>query len=318
MPGRPTIALIEIGTNSTKLLIAELDPVHEFCVRHFSRHTTRLGRGLGRGSSIEPASVNENIAVIEKFKKKVRRHRCQHLFAVSTFALRKARNGRAVAHRLEEAVGGSIKILTGSDEARFAYLSARRNLRLVRPITVLIDIGGGSTEFVVAERRRVTHARSLDLGALHLTERYLHADPIRLDEFAALEDHVDHIVRRAIRSARIDRRSSREIDLAASGGTIGATSLVITHSRRGTPFDAFTTTIRLGEVSAFLDRCLAVPLHSRKRIPGLDPDRADIICGGLAIVLSLMRLLGKRILQPNAGGMREGALMHLIQNGFRW
>jgi tetratricopeptide (TPR) repeat protein len=322
MPPPMTIALIEIGTNSTKLLIAEPDPVHEFRIRYFARRTTRIGRGLANDRNITPMAIDENVAAIETLKKTITRHRCRHVFAVSTFALRKARNARTVARRLEETIGDRIKILTGKEEARFAYLSARRNLKLARSVTVLIDVGGGSTEFVVTERGCVIHSRSLPLGALSLTERYLHVDPIKPDEFGALTRRVNHVVRHAVHAAGVDQWSPRDIDLAASGGTIGAISHVIGGGGRRGPSGSSDITviapIPLGETAAFLDRCLALPLRERRRIPGLDPDRADIICAGLAIVLSLMRTLGKRVCRPNTGGVREGALLHLIQNEFRW
>lgn len=319
MQRRRRIALIEIGTNSTKLLVADVRS-GDFRVRSVSRLTTRIGRGLEESGRIHPRAVSENAAAVQTLKETILARRCDRVFAFSTFALRRAKNSAAVVRRLERTIGEPLRILTGRDEARFAYLSAARNLRLTKPVTVLVDIGGGSTELVAARRGRLFCARSLALGALHLTERFLPTDPVQPDEFAALDGYVTRIIRTALRKTRIDCIGSRDIDLVASGGTIGAMSYVIAGSRpraRGAGRD-LPTRLTLGQATAFLDRCLSVPLNDRRRIPGLDPDRADIVCAGLVVAVTMMRTLGKRVLQPNAGGVREGALLHLIQNGFRW
>jgi exopolyphosphatase/guanosine-5'-triphosphate,3'-diphosphate pyrophosphatase len=319
MQRRDRIALIEIGTNSTKLLVADVRS-GDFRVRCVSRITTRIGRGLEESGHIHPRAVGANAAAVQTLKKTILAHRCDRVFAFSTFALRRAKNSAAVARRLERTIGEPLRILTGRDEARFAYLSATRNLRLAKPMTVLVDIGGGSTELVAARRGRLFCARSLALGALHLTERFLHADPVQPDEFAALDSYVNRITRAALRETGIDRIEPRDIDLVASGGTIGAMSYAIAGSRpraRRTGRD-LPARITLGQAAVFLDRCLSVPLSDRRRIPGLDADRADIVCAGLVVAVTMMRTLGKRVLQPNAGGVREGALLHLIQNGFRW
>jgi len=313
------IALIEIGTNSTKLLVADVCS-GDFRVRFVSRLTTRIGRGLEERGRIHPRAVGENAAAVQTLNKTILAHRCDRVFAFSTFALRRAKNSAAVARRLERTIGEPLRILTGRDEARFAYLSAARNLRLTKPVTVLVDIGGGSTELVAARRGRLFCARSLALGALHLTERFLHTDPARPDEFSALDGYVTRVIGTALRTSRIKDIDPRDIDLVASGGTIGALSHAIAGSRRGARRAGcgLPARITLGQAAAFLDRCLSLPLSDRRRIPGLDPDRADIVCAGLVVAVTMMRTLGKRALQPNAGGVREGALLHLIQNGYRW
>ena len=321
MTNGPTrIALVEIGTNSTKLVVADAQADDTFRVRHASRRTTRIGRGLAAGGSVHPGAVDENIAAIKALKEIISRYRCDRVFAFSTFALRRAANAATVTRRLEGAIGEPLRIITGRDEARFAYLSAERHLRLTRPAAVLIDIGGGSTEVVVARHGRVSSTRSLPLGALHLTERFLHSDPVDSTEFAGLERHVDRVMRRAFHRSGIHRSEPRNLDLVASGGTIGAISWVIACSRREARSGptSLPASIRLGEASAFLDRCLGLSLRERRRIPGLHPDRAEIVCAGLAIVLAAMRNLGKRTLQPSRGGVREGALIHIIRRGLRW
>jgi exopolyphosphatase/guanosine-5'-triphosphate,3'-diphosphate pyrophosphatase len=312
------LALIEIGTNTTKLLVADTSP-RGYRVRRVERRTTRIGRGIGGGGRIGTREIAASVTALESLGRTVRAERCDGVFAFSTFALRRASNAKTVARRLEKTIGEPIHSLTGRDEARFAYLAARSKLPLARPVTVLADIGGGSTELVVARRRRIVVERSIPLGALHLTERFIHSDPVDPAEFDALLRHVARVVARTLRSAGVDRTSPRDIDLAASGGAIGALSWVIA-SRGGARAaeKRLPPRIRLGDAAGFLDYCLSLPLDKRRKIRGLHPDRADIVCAGLAIAIRIMRGLRKRALFTSRGGLREGVLLHLIQNGYRW
>jgi exopolyphosphatase/guanosine-5'-triphosphate,3'-diphosphate pyrophosphatase len=314
------VALIEIGSNSSKLLIADTAR-GDFRVRLQARRTTRVGRGLDERGGIAPRALARTVAAVASYRKTISRAHCDRVFVFSTFALRKASNARAARRAIERSAGAPVHVLSGQEEARYAYLSAKRSLPLESPVTVLVDVGGGSTELVASRNGRVVFARSLPLGALLLSDRFIHTDPVDPGEFAALERQVDRVCRRALRSARVDRVPPGRIDLAVSGGAVGALSWVIARSASGARERAegrLPEIIRVGQAAAFLDRCLSLPLRERRRIRGLDPDRADIICAGLAVVLSMARGTRKRVIRPNLGGLREGVLLHLIQNGFRW
>ncbi len=314
------VALIEIGTNSTKLLVAELVSDDRFETVYFARETTRIGSGVSGNARISTAGVHRTLETIRRFRRHARSIGCERFFAFSTYALRRASNAASVVRRLERQLKCPLKILTGKEEARFAYLSARRALRSKKSSTVLLDFGGGSTEIVVARRGRITHARSLALGALHLTERFIRSDPIARSEFLRLEGFVDGIVQRVLGAAGLDKLGPSSFDLVASGGSISTAGAMIAAAgvRGGRGAGRSTQPLRSGDLAALLNRCLAVDLRDRKRIPGLDPTRADIIPAGLATVLSFTRHAGKRVIYPNPGGVREGALAHLMAHGFRW
>lgn len=314
----PRVAIIEIGTNSSKLLVADARR-DDFRVRLFDRRTTRLGRGLDERGSIGRRELAATMTAVEAFKRTASSRRCERVFVFATFALRTASNASAVRKRLERAAGAPVRVISGKEEARFAYLSAMRRLSRDFPVTVLVDVGGGSTEVVAAKRGRVFLEQSLPLGALQLTERFLHADPIDTGEFTVLDRHVNRVCRRVLRSSRLDRMAPRDIGVAVSGGAIGALSWVIARSASpGRASDRLPDRVRISEAVAFLDRCLALPLRERRRIPGLERDRAEIISAGLAVVVAMTRGLRKRVIHPSLGGVREGVLLHLIRNGYRW
>ena len=305
------IAIVEIGTNSTKLVVARVTSgVLSYRIVRFSKRTTRIGRGLETSGRLSTVGLEQTIDAIRAFAHTLPRG--MHRFAFSTYAMRRASTARDVA-RLEKALGCPLKILTGRQEARFAYQSARHSLRLDLYSTVLVDIGGGSTEIVLADGGRVRAARSLPVGALHLTERFLTSDPIAQDELARMVVHVRATIERALRVMSIDRRRPGEFDLAASGGTVTTLANIIAPGGKGN-----ATSVRSIEVSRCLDRLVRTPLRMRKRIAGLAADRADIMPAGVVIVRELLRATGKRVLRVNPGGVREGVLLHIIGNGLRW
>jgi exopolyphosphatase/guanosine-5'-triphosphate,3'-diphosphate pyrophosphatase len=305
------VALIEIGTNSTKLLVVEVLPDGDFVNTYFARETTRIGRGVSGNARIGRAGLDRTLDAAGRFRARAKRMDCERLFAFSTYALRRASNAASVVKRLERALKCPVRILTGKEEACFAYLSARRASVSKKPNMVLLDFGGGSVELVVARRGRIAYVDSLPLGALSLTERFIRSDPIEPSEFLRLEEFVDGVVRQALGTAGVNRLDPSSFDLMASGGSISTAGAMIA-------LGGLARSLRSKDLAALLDRCLGMTLRERKRIPGLDPSRADIIPAGLATVLSFMRHARKRVLYPNPGGVREGAMVHLIANGMQW
>jgi exopolyphosphatase/guanosine-5'-triphosphate,3'-diphosphate pyrophosphatase len=226
------------------------------------------------------------------------------IVAVGTYAFRSAKNGDAVARRIARDAGVPVRVLTGREEATLSYLSVLTRLRRPKPYTFLIDVGGGSTEFVAAYRGRVVRARSLPLGALRLTERHLHSDPIAPSERRVLEREIDAAVARV--TAPFRRVRASEVDFVASGGSATTALAMLARARSSR---ASTARVSLRQLEALADACFARTLAQRKRLRGLPSDRADIILAGLAVVLSFLRRTGKRTLAVSDGGVREGVMI---------
>jgi exopolyphosphatase/guanosine-5'-triphosphate,3'-diphosphate pyrophosphatase len=316
------IALIEIGTNSVKLLIADSLHGRSYKQRHFSRITTRIGRRMTASGNIGRGALEETIAAMHQFQRIIARLRCDRIFAFSTYALRRARNAGAVIRRLEKQTASAIKVLSGKEEARFAYMSAAQALPLTKRHTVLFDVGGGSTEFALATEGTIRRVRSLPVGALHLTERFIRSDPPEVEELDRMMAAIEVSSRPVAAIMKKHRIEPLALDLVVSGGSITTLAKMIRNRTRHPAASVSSppgaVKIVSGDVSRFLEYCTSLPLRWRRRIPGLEPDRADIIPAGLAIVRSLLRLARKRSLYTNWGGVREGVLLHIIQNDFRW
>ncbi len=308
------VAVFDIGTNTTKLVIAEVEPsTGAITENKFLKETTRIGEGLATNGEISASALLRTVNAIERFLQVVHQYDCEHVFAFSTYALRSAANGKEAASRIEAETGIDIRILSGEEEARFAYSSARAHLGPLEPESFLIDVGGGSTEFLHACRDQVLEVRSLPLGALYLTERFLESDPIDKKEYARLRSHVSAVVTPLFEG--LIPQAGRT-GLVASGGSVVTIKKM---SNRSQTHTAVTTPkIRIGDIRRLQAQCLALPLEKRKRLPGIEPDRADIIPAGLAVVIAFMEAAHKKVLRINPGGVRDGALIHLVQNNFRW
>jgi len=300
------IGVIDIGTNSVKLLVAGPDLVPA----HFERRTTRLGRGMTRSHRIRSKPLADTIATLQEFARAARRRGARDVFAFATWAMRGAAGAHKALATLEKQSGVPVRVLSGREEARFGYLSARAHLPRPRPWTLVCDVGGGSTELVLARSGKVVATTSKPLGALHLTERFIDTDPIDADQFAHLSRHVESTVRRWL-NARPDIPASA-LDLVVSGGSVTTLAAMLSGSYPG------ENMVRLGPLRDLQRHCLGLTTEARKSIPGLAPDRADIIPAGIAVVLAIMEASGKRILRVNDGGVREGALIHLLGNNLEW
>lgn len=292
------IGIIDIGTNSTKLAVGEVRG-DRVVTLFFARRSSRLGERLTHTGRIANAAAARTARDVAALGRLARAHRAQVVAAVGTYALRTAENGDAVARRIAKRAGVPVRVLAGREEALLSYLSAVIRMRRPKPYTFLIDVGGGSTEFVVAQRGRVLRARSLSLGALRLTERHVHSDPISPTERRAIEREVDAAIARVMRPFR--GIPAGDIDFVASGGSATTASAMLSRSR--------PARVARRDLETLATTCFSRTLAQRKRLPGLPADRADIIPAGLVVVLSFLRATGKRALAVSDGGVREGAMI---------
>jgi exopolyphosphatase/guanosine-5'-triphosphate,3'-diphosphate pyrophosphatase len=321
-PGGTNIAVIDIGTNSVKMSVTSVADGNIGSVeKNFMRETTRLGEGLGDEGDINAAAILRTINAIERFLQVAQQYDCRHVCAFATYAFRVANNGAEAAGRIARETGVEVRVLSGEEEAEFAFHSARERIRNHKPHLYLIDVGGGSVEFVHGKGDEVITVRTLPLGALRLTERFLHSDPIAPGEINALRAYVGNSVSLLFEglgdlAGPRASLSPSSVDLAASGGSVTTIKKMCDSSWIHT--SVTTPKIRIGEIRALEKRCLALPLEKRKRLGGIDPERADIIPAGLAVVIAFMESAGKRVLTVNPGGVRDGVLIHLSRNSFQW
>ena len=317
-----TIAVIDVGTNSTKLLIAgTLREAGSFVTAAFQQETNRIGEGLESSGKISNSAQVRAINTLERFRQIINQYDCEGVYAFSTHALRRADNAESVIGRIAQETGITIRTLSGEEEARYAYLSAYTHGGRLKKHCFLFDVGGGSTEFVHAVGGSVVKTYSLPLGALNLTERFVKSDPVSAGDLDALRTRVSSVVS-VLFDTKLDANvPSGQVDLFASGGSATTIREMLAASSariRTAIASGAASKVKIGDVRRLEKLCASLPLEQRKRLPGLDPARADIIVAGFVIATAFMAAANKRVLRINDGGVREGVARHIIQNNLQW
>jgi exopolyphosphatase / guanosine-5'-triphosphate,3'-diphosphate pyrophosphatase len=274
------VAAIDLGTNTTRLLVADVEDgrVDEIEAR---TEITRLGEGVDSRRRLLPVPVARTRNVLSDYRRRLEALSAERTLAVATSAIRDAENGDAFLGEVEWSYGFATRLVGGEEEAELMFRGVTSDGELDRP-TLLLDIGGGSTELVVAGPAGVLSRESLDIGSVRLTERFLHGDPPTSDELAACAEHV----RRAL-------PESLEVEDA-----IGVAGTVTSLAAIDLELDVYDRTtvhgysLPLETIEREVARLAELPLAERRRVRGLHPERAPVIVAGGIIVREALTSLG--------------------------
>jgi exopolyphosphatase/guanosine-5'-triphosphate,3'-diphosphate pyrophosphatase len=283
------VAAVDLGTNSTRLLVADVDGgrVDEL---HRETRITRLGEGVDERRKLLPVPIARVRNVLSDFRRTAEGLGAERTLAVATSAVRDAENGEAFLGEVEWSYGFATQLLSGDDEARMTLLGVGTDGELV-PGTVVLDVGGGSTELIELDRRV-----SLDIGSVRLTEQFLHSDP-------PTEHELDEC-RRAIRAALPRVEATRMIGVAGTVTTLAALEL-----GRYDPELVHGFRLTREAVESQLARLAALPVAERRNYPALEPERAPVIVGGVAIVAEALAQLGLEELEVSEHDLLTGAAL---------
>ncbi len=306
-PPRERLGAIDVGSNSIRLLVADYDPATGLDVIDEVKDQPRLGTGVDASHALNIAAMGRAYAALKRMKEVAARRGVTRLAAVATSAMREARNGPAFAERIRRELDIPLEIIDETREAQLSWRSVAHHFRLDNARTLVADIGGGSLELVGAVDGLVETTTSLPLGAVRLTEQYVTGRRDARREVAALRRAVRPILRKAVRW-----RDWRQATLIGSGGTFTNLGRMAA-ARRGHLGDAVHgTPVRTAEVEALLEWLSTKTPEERSRVPGLNPQRADIILAGLAVTAELLQMLDGRELTVSAFGLREGLLLEMV------
>lgn len=309
------VAAIDVGTNSIRLIVAEASSAGEYRVIDDEKEVTRLGRGLASTGRLSEESMAASAQTIARMREIADGYGVEVLRAVGTCAVREAENGPAFITSIEESAGITLEMITAEEEARLAFMSVGHAFDL-RPFTAaVVDIGGGSTELVISVGGIVEQVFTLPLGTVRLTELVggeETAPERRLREMRT-------IIRKALRKHVGDIDVAPQI-MIGTGGTFTSLANISFHRNNvGLSADTHPFTVRGYEMSRselrHLQRWLnSMSLRARTRVPGLSPDRAEIIVAGAVIIDRLMKSLGVRSLRVHDRGIRDGLLLTMIRD----
>jgi exopolyphosphatase/guanosine-5'-triphosphate,3'-diphosphate pyrophosphatase len=297
------VAAVDLGTNSTRLLVADVDDGRvDDVVR--TTNVTRLGEGVDERHRLLPLPVTRVRNVLTDFRRTIESLGAERTLAIATSAVRDAENGEAFLGEVEWSYGLATRLLSGHDEAlmMFRGVTAERGLEAG---TVIVDVGGGSTELVAGGPDGVHWHDSLDIGSVRLTERFLHSDPPTGDELsecaaavrALLAERVPDEIRSAARSA---------VGVAGTITSIAALALGLREYDRERVHGFSLSTQALDRQ---LRQLAAIPVEERKTLRPLDPDRAPVIVAGAVVVRETLAFFDLDTLEISERDILDGAAL---------
>ncbi len=290
------VAAVDLGTNSTRLLVADVEGERlEEVVRELT--ITRLGEGVDERRRLLPVPIARVRNCLAEYRRELEERGATRTLAIATSAVRDAENGEAFLGEIEWSYGFTTRLLHGDEEAALMY----RGVSAGRPLpddTLIVDIGGGSTELVLGSNGRPQASTSLDIGCVRLTERFLHSDPPSTEELETAAGY--------IRSLLPDYEARAAIGVAGTVTTLAALDLELasydperTHGHR----------ISRAAVDRQLDRLASMPLAERLEVPGLEPGRAPVIVAGLLVLREVMDEYGLAEIEASERDILHGAAL---------
>lgn len=301
------IAAIDVGSNSIRLSVAEYEPDKGLRIVDEVKDQPRLASGIAATGMIDPGAMARAIEALRRMKGVAERRGVSRLRAVATSAVREASNGPEFVDRVRREVGLRLEVADEREEATLSYRSVAHHFNLQQTRALIADIGGGSLELVGAVNGLVEQTASLPMGAVRLTEAFLPGRRPTPREVSDLRRWVRKRLKRAF-----PRPGWRGATVIGSGGTF--TNLGrMARARRG--FDVGMVhgeVVSTGEVEQLLEWLSTKSSAERGQVPGLNPQRADIILAGLAVTAELLDVVEARDVTVSAYGLREGLLLEMV------
>jgi exopolyphosphatase/guanosine-5'-triphosphate,3'-diphosphate pyrophosphatase len=284
------VAAIDLGTNTTRLLVGDVvDGRVEPLVRRST--ITRLGEGVDARRRLLPFPIARVRNCLSDYRRELESLGAERALLVATSAVREAENGEAFLGEIEWSYGFTTRLLSGEDEAHLTL----RGVGELGAGTVVVDIGGGSTELVSSSDRVSTN-----LGSVRLTERFLDSDPPSADELRALRDAIRAVL------AEHDLPAAYAVGVAGTITSLAALDLDLVEYDSGRVHGHLMSE---AEIAAQLGRLASLPLAERREVPGLEPERAPVIVAGAAILLEVMRYLGLSEIAVSERDLLDGAAL---------
>jgi exopolyphosphatase / guanosine-5'-triphosphate,3'-diphosphate pyrophosphatase len=303
------IAVVDIGTNSTRLLVCDREG--ERITEELERRSTvtRLGAGVDSEGRLAEEAMERVYTTLGEYRELIDGHGAEVSIAVLTSAVRDAANGSEFAESVKERYGLEPHVLSGDEEARFTFLGAMSERDPDdRTPSVVVDIGGGSTEIVIGHGHETTFHVSTQAGVVRQTERHIEEDPPTDEELEATRHDVQETLRQGVPEDQ-RRTVERAIAVAGTATSLGAIAQELE------PYDPEKVhgyRLSLGECEEILERLAAVPLAERRQVPGLHPDRAPTIVAGVIILIEVLRLFGLEEVEVSEHDILRGAALGLV------
>ena len=313
------VAALDIGSNSIRLIVAEVSPDASYRVIDDEKIIARLGQGLAETGRLDMERIAAAVDGIERLKSIADGFEVQRLRAVATAAVREADNGIDLVRMIKARCGLEVEVISAEAEARLAYRSVHHAFHLDDHAALVVDVGGGSTEILLSVNGMVEQVYTLKLGAVRLTEMFGVNDPMNIEGYDQMRRYIGDVMRE-----HAERPWVTPHMMYGTGGTFTAMASISMHRAapdRGAgdmlPFTIRGYEMQRSEVRHLLDWLRKLNDRQRASVPGLSPDRAGIIVAGVTIADRVMRRFDANRLMVHDGGIRDGLILSIIDEMMR-
>jgi exopolyphosphatase/guanosine-5'-triphosphate,3'-diphosphate pyrophosphatase len=298
------IASIDIGTNTFRILISETQD-NRFKKLYIDREITKLGGGFTEEQRIiTPEAMKRGLSALKKFKRVLGEYKVEKVRAVATSVVRESINGDEFAGKVREETGIEIEVISGGEEARLTVSGVLRSVSVPSDYGVILDTGGGSTEYIFLKQGNILGMRSINLGIVHLTERFLRNETPSGSDIEALSQEIDKILSREL--AWIPKIDGDNLSLVGTAGTPTTLAAIELGLEKYDPSLVNGFILKRDNVLRTFRTLIDLPLPERLKVKGLEKGREDVIIAGTLILLRTMERFSKDEVLVSDDGLLEG------------
>lgn len=303
----PTVAIIDMGTNTFHLLIARVDGQPEVLLR--DREAVKIGKGGINNGAINEEGARRAMKAMIRFRRIIDQHKVDHIVAYGTSAVRNAVNNQDIIDGIRAATGIDVTVIDGNEEAELIYKGVTLALDTGNEPAMMVDIGGGSVEFIIGTRRGILWKQSLEIGGQRLLEKFHHTEPITVRELEALETYLDDQLKPVMAALELHQPKT----LVGVSGTFDTLSEIYCR-RKNLPYRETDpeTPIGLDLVHHIIEEIIANNKEARMRIPGMIEMRVEMIVVACCLVRLLLKKYSFLQLRVSTYSLKEGALTKFL------
>ena len=302
------LAGIDIGTLTCRLLIADLSPDGRLRAVRSERKILRLGEGVDQTKQLSSAAMDRVLQCLKEWRETIDASSVDTAAVVATSAVRDAENRDEFLDRVKRETGFEVELLSGEEEARRTLLGIRSGLPVGVTDLLALDIGGGSTEFILDRPGQNPVVRSIDIGVVRLCERLLHHDPPTDEEIRQAREWIA----RETEAAIADMGNYQTATFVGTAGTITSLAAMAQKLPAYEPARIHNYTLQLDSIQELEQTLLSRKKADRVGLPGLEKCREEVIAAGAIIIRTVMETLGEKQCLVSDLGLREGVLIDLV------
>lgn len=313
------LGAIDIGTNSIHMVVVEINAqIPSFSIIAKEKDTVRLGDRNPETGNLTQEAINRSLAALKRCKHLAKSLKVDQIIAVATSATREATNGQEFLKRIEVELGIVVDLISGQEEARRIYLGVLSGMDFGGEVHAIIDIGGGSTEIILGDSKEARFLSSTKIGAVRLTNDFIHSDPINHQEFITLQNYVRGMLERPVEEFKNALNQGENLTFVGTSGT--AETLALIHCSQNQEIEPLTLNgyqISLEDIEEILTRLINMNYAQRTTLHGMSERRAEIIIAGVTILVEAMKMLDIQHLTICERALREGVIVDwMLQHGY--